>query len=125
MVAELAGEGMARFFGQPDIVFGIFGVQVRIGCRDLKSFGQGNTDFGFHPFGFGFCNVGGLEDVLTNDLALSAGWEIRSSWRWAEKSYIKVLEAAACLKLLRDLAKRGGDQRVVVFLDSHVAFRVL
>ena len=70
-------------------------------------------------------DVGGLEDVLTNDLALSAGWEIRSSWRWAEKSYIKVLEAAACLKLLRDLAKRGGDQRVVVFLDSHVAFRVL
>ena len=65
--------------------------------------------------------VSGLEDVLTNDFALSSDWRTLSSWRWSGRSHINVLEAAACLKLLRDLAKRGGDLRVTVLLDSHVA----
>ena len=63
----------------------------------------------------------GLEDVLTNDLCCGLQWNFHSSWRWRGFSHINVLETAAALKLLRDLAKRGGDVRVVMLIDSYVA----
>ncbi len=63
----------------------------------------------------------GLEDQLTNDLCLSLHWKERASWRWKGSSHVNVLEAAATLKLYRDLAGQGGDVRFVYFGDSHVA----
>ena len=67
----------------------------------------------------------GLEDALTNDIAVLGEWKATSSWKWLGKSHINVLEVAACVKFLRDLARAGGDLRCTVFLDSHVALSCL
>ena len=40
-------------------------------------------------------------------------------------SHINVLELSAVVKLLRDLARDGGDRRQVVFVDSQVVLCVL
>jgi len=66
----------------------------------------------------------GLEDVLTNDCCLSLQWKTIAAWRWSSRSHINVLEVAACIKLLRDLVRKGGDLRQTIFLDSHVALSV-
>ena len=65
--------------------------------------------------------VGGLEDILSNDVCLSRRWSSRSSWRWKGASHINILETAATLKLYRQVAAEGGDMRFVYFGDSHVS----
>ena len=65
--------------------------------------------------------VGGLEDILSNDVCLSRCWSSRSSWRWKGASHINILETAATLKLYRQVAAEGGDVRFVYFGDSHVS----
>ena len=63
----------------------------------------------------------GLEDVVSNDILVSADWRIEASWPWTGRSHINVLEAEAVTKLFRILAKQGGDCRLTYFIDSHVA----
>ncbi len=63
----------------------------------------------------------GLEDQITNDLCLGGGWSEHSKWRWKGHSHVNILEAAATVKLFRDIAKQGGDPQVLYFGDSHVA----
>ena len=65
-------------------------------------------------------NAGGLEDVLTNDLCAGLQWKVLDDWHWKFPVHINVLEAQAVLKLLKILARRGGDLRGPVFIDSHV-----
>ena len=63
----------------------------------------------------------GLEDQLTNDYCVALPWKQWSSWKWKGSSHVNILEAAATLKLYRDIAAQGGDARFVYFGDSHVA----
>ena len=63
----------------------------------------------------------GLEDQLSNDACLSLMWKEWAAWEWKGSSHVNILEAAATLKLYRDLAMRGGDVRSVYLGESHVA----
>lgn len=63
----------------------------------------------------------GLEDVVSNDLALSYNWVTEDAWRWKGKSHINILESASTLRLMRKLARGGGDVRAVYLGDSHVS----
>ena len=63
----------------------------------------------------------GLDDVLSNELAIAADWKIEDAWSWRAPAHINVLETAATLKMLRREARQGGDQRVVYLVDSHVS----
>ena len=63
----------------------------------------------------------GLEDVLSNDVASALDWKIDDSWRWRAPAHINVLETAATVKLLRNVARQGGDKRLVYLVDSHVS----
>ena len=65
-------------------------------------------------------NTNGLEDVLTNDLCGGLQWKELDAWHWKFPVHINVLEAQAVLRLLKIVARRGGDLRVPVFIDSHV-----
>ena len=62
----------------------------------------------------------GLEDVLSNDVLVSANWKEVSSWSWSGSSHINVLETSAVLKLFKKVALDGGDCRLTYFIDSHV-----
>ena len=66
-------------------------------------------------------NTDGLEDVVTNDLCQTLDWRVGESWRWKFPSHINALETSAIYRALAHAARRGGDQRVVYFSDSHVA----
>lgn len=63
----------------------------------------------------------GLEDVLSNDVLVSASWKEVSSWSWSGSSHINVLETSAVIKLFKKVALDGGDCRLTYFIDSHVA----
>ncbi|CAE7264088.1 unnamed protein product [Symbiodinium sp. CCMP2592] len=63
----------------------------------------------------------GLENPVLNDIVLSLSWEEGSAWTWRSPTHINILETASILRLLRSLAP-GGPQRVVVLVDSSVAF---
>ena len=67
----------------------------------------------------------GLEDLLSNDVCIRLPWKVHSAWQWEGRSHINVLELAAVVKLMRDLAKNGGDRRQVVLVDSQVVVSVL
>ena len=43
--------------------------------------------------------VAGLEDAVSNDLALSNSWQDEDAWRWKGKSHINPLETAAALRI--------------------------
>ena len=68
-----------------------------------------------------YLRTDGLEDVVSNDVALSYEWATEDAWRWKGKSHINILESAATLRLMRRLAKEGGDLRAVYLGDSHVS----
>ena len=63
----------------------------------------------------------GLEDVVSSYLALAYPWETEDAWRWKGKSHINILESAATLRLMRKLARGGGDVRAVYLGGSHVS----
>eukprot|EP00435_Cladocopium_sp_Y103_P061058 s614_g22.t1 len=63
----------------------------------------------------------GLEDLASNDVALSWRWEVEDSWRWKGSSHINILETASTLRLMRRLAWKGGDRRTCYLGDSHVS----
>ena len=65
--------------------------------------------------------VAGLEDQLSDDLCLSADWQTESAWHWKGSSHINLLETSAVLRLFRNRAREGGDQRFVFLSDSNVA----
>ena len=65
--------------------------------------------------------VAGLEDLLSNDLCLSSKWETEAAWLWKGSSHINLLETSAVLRLFRNRAREGGDQRFVFLCDSNVA----
>ena len=63
----------------------------------------------------------GLEDSLTNDIAVSLDWVVDDAWSWKSSSHINALETAATLRMLRKVARNGGDVRVTYLVDSHVS----
>ncbi|CAL1156117.1 unnamed protein product, partial [Cladocopium goreaui] len=65
--------------------------------------------------------VEGLEDPVSNDVALAYEWKVEDSWRWKGSSHINVLETASTLRLMRRLARGGGDVRATYLGDSHVS----
>ena len=65
--------------------------------------------------------VAGLEDLLSNDVCLSSKWETEAAWLWKGSSHINLLETSAVLRLFRNRAREGGDQRFVFLCDSNVA----
>ena len=65
--------------------------------------------------------VGGLEDVITNDICCSLSWKEDDSWAWKGASHINLLETSATLKLYRKVAVEGGDCRFTYIGDSHVS----
>ena len=67
----------------------------------------------------------GLEDVLSNDVAVSLDWKIEGSWRWRAPAHINVLETAATVRMLRNVARQGGDKRLVYLVDSHVSRSIM
>ena len=66
-------------------------------------------------------NTEGLEDTISNDLAVAYKWRVEDVWAWKGKSHINLLETASTLRLIRRLARSGGDVRVVYLGDSHVS----
>ena len=65
--------------------------------------------------------VDGLEDPVSNDVALAYEWKVEDSWKWKGSSHINVLETASTLRLMRRLARGGGDLRATYLGDSHVS----
>eukprot|EP00438_Fugacium_kawagutii_P029195 Skav203076 [mRNA] locus=scaffold2182:29521:36002:+ [translate_table: standard] len=63
----------------------------------------------------------GLEDPLSNDVALSYPWTSEDSWKWKGQSHINLLETASTLRLMRKKALGGGNCRFVYLGDSHVS----
>eukprot|EP00435_Cladocopium_sp_Y103_P022128 s659_g5.t1 len=63
----------------------------------------------------------GLEDPISNDVAVAYEWHKTDAWRWKGSSHINLLETASTLRLMRKLAKEGGDSRTVYLGDSHVS----
>lgn len=66
----------------------------------------------------------GLEDLLSNDFCIKLPWQVHSAWEWQGRSHINVLELAAVVKMMRDVAREGGDRRQVVFVDSNVVVSI-
>ena len=64
--------------------------------------------------------VKGLENQLVNEVAISAEWEVVSSWSFRKESHINILEEAALLRLVNKLGRRSVPSRIVVLVDSHV-----
>ena len=64
--------------------------------------------------------VKGLESQLVNSVALSAPWEVCSSWTFRKQSHINILEMAAMLRLANKLADGLRPLRVVNLVDSYV-----
>lgn len=65
--------------------------------------------------------IEGLEDPVSNDLAVAFPWKKTDAWRWKGASHINLLETASTLRLMRRLAREGGDSRTVYLGDSHVS----
>lgn len=63
----------------------------------------------------------GLEDVLTNEVAVALDWKLEDVWAWKKSVHINVLESASILKLFRLVAREGGDIRLPFLCDSHVS----
>ena len=66
-------------------------------------------------------NVAGLESVLSNDLCQTLEWSCLSAWSWKRPSHINILECRAILRMLLNVAREGGDVRILYLCDSHVA----
>ena len=66
-------------------------------------------------------NVAGLESVLSNDLCQTLEWSCLSAWSWKRPSHINMLEGRAILRMLLNVAREGGDVRILYLCDSHVA----
>eukprot|EP00435_Cladocopium_sp_Y103_P013722 s2211_g3.t1 len=64
--------------------------------------------------------VAGLENQLVNEVALSASWEVHSSWTFKRSSHINILEEAAILRLANNLARLRKPVRAVALVDSYV-----
>ena len=62
----------------------------------------------------------GLESQAINSVALSAKWEVDSSWTFKQSSHINILEFAVLEKLAVSLVQSGRSQRVVSLADSFV-----
>ena len=65
--------------------------------------------------------VEGLENQLTNEIALSAPWEVMKSWAFKGKSHINILECSSFHRLVCNLVKLKKPCRVSALLDSNVA----
>ena len=65
--------------------------------------------------------VPGIESLLANDCLLTRVWSVTLAFRWHSNSHINVLELAALGALVRLIAIRYPDSRVVVLIDSQVA----
>ena len=64
--------------------------------------------------------VKGLESQLGNDIALSAPWEVCSSWTFRKDSHINILELASMLRLASKMAAKCKPLRIVNLVDSYV-----
>ena len=73
----------------------------------------------FHEFEHGL-QVKGLENQLVNHVALTAPWEVVSSWTFRKESHINILEMASMLRLAGKLAQKCTPMRVVNLVDSYV-----
>ena len=65
-------------------------------------------------------SVKGLENQLVNQVALTAPWEVVSSWTFRKESHINILEMASMLRLAGSLAQKCTPMRVVNLVDSYV-----
>ena len=63
----------------------------------------------------------GLESLLVNDTLLTAKWVTEASWPWDKLKHINVYESESALALLKHVALKGGDRRLVLLLDSAAA----
>eukprot|EP00435_Cladocopium_sp_Y103_P063603 s567_g25.t1 len=65
-------------------------------------------------------DVGGLENQLVNETALSSSWRVHSSWTFKKQSHINILEEASILRLVNFLARCRKPTRAVALVDSFV-----
>ena len=63
----------------------------------------------------------GLEDPISNDVALHWPWRVQSAWRWKKPAHINLLETSCVVRLARHVAKTAPDSRFVFLSDSHVS----
>ena len=66
-------------------------------------------------------DITGGESLIVNDLLVAKTWSVASSWSWARKSHINVLEANAGVAVLAKIAKTKHHVRSNCLLDSAVA----
>ena len=64
--------------------------------------------------------VGGLENQLVNEVAMTSKWQVDHSWNFAPGSHINLLEENSVLRLLKRLAKLKKPVRIVNLVDSFV-----
>ena len=66
-------------------------------------------------------NVEGLECPVVNDVILSSIWFAGDDWCWRATAHINILETASIMRLIKALVPLG-PRRVIIFVDSAVAF---
>ena len=64
--------------------------------------------------------VGGLENQLVNEVAISSTWRTHASWAFRRPSHINLLELKSLLRLVLDLVKRKCPVRFIALVDSIV-----
>ena len=65
-------------------------------------------------------DVGGQENLLVNDVAVSSQWVLKSDWTFKKLRHINLQELAAVLRLSTDLVKLRRSVRFVALVDSIV-----
>ena len=65
-------------------------------------------------------DVGGQENLLVNDVAVSSRWTLKSDWTFKKLRHINLQELAAVLRLSTDLVKLRRPVRFVALVDSIV-----
>ena len=64
--------------------------------------------------------VHGLENALTNQVALEAEWSVRRCWSFRKPSHINIQESVSVLRVTEFLSKKRRSQRSSILVDSNV-----
>ena len=70
-------------------------------------------------------SVGGLENLLCNDVLLSGQWSTDAVWRWKKPLHIKIQETLTVVHFLKSLAVSQPRSRPVLVMDSNVGLSAL
>lgn len=89
------------------------------GCFDVALKAKLRTSLAKQP------SVGGLENLLCNDVLLDGAWSTDAVWRWKKPLHINIQETLTVVHLLKSLAVAQPKSRPVIVMDSNVGLSAL